>query len=157
MRLNEYLAKHKVEDVEVPTQTPFCWHWGAEGKNFYQALLDDPEKLALFNIAMATEEESLPTLGMYPFENLALEDGSEDRKIIVDVGGGRGHSMVEIIKANPLFSGRIVLQDRKPVLDAVPDEAIHGVEKMPHDFFTPQPVKREYIVTDIQFLSHPYL
>jgi hypothetical protein len=33
--------------------------------------------------------------------------------------------------------GRMILQDRKPVLDAIPDTELPGVEKMVIDFFNP--------------------
>jgi hypothetical protein len=39
--------------------------------------------------------------------------------------------------------GQVILQDRKAVLDAVPDEPLPGVEKMVNEFLTPQPVKSE--------------
>jgi len=39
--------------------------------------------------------------------------------------------------------GRMILEDRKPVLDAIPDEELPGVEKIVIDFFNPQPVKRK--------------
>ena len=37
--------------------------------------------------------------------------------------------------------GQFILQDRKAVLDAVPDEPLPGVEKMVNEFLTPQLVK----------------
>ena len=39
------------------------------------------------------------------------------------------------------MKGRVILQDRKPVLDAVSEEQLPGVEKMVIDFFQPQPVQ----------------
>jgi hypothetical protein len=47
----------------------------------------------------------------------------------------------ERLSGGEMGKGRVILQDRKPVLDAVPDEQLPGVEKMVIDFFTPQPVK----------------
>lgn len=156
IKLHEYLGVHKAEDTCTSTQNPFCWYNNIDGKNYYESLLDDPARLQLFNIAMSTEEAALPVLGMFPFDTLTPDENDKERAVIVDVGGGRGHSMVQIKNANPNFSGRIVLQDRKAVLDAVPDDQLPGIEKMVHDFYTPQPVKRKWHLSfriGYQFIS----
>ena len=64
---------------------------------------------------------------------------------IVDVAGGRAQSLFQIkteLEAGGVdMKGRTILQDRKAVLHAVPDEQLPEVEKMVTDFFQPQPVK----------------
>jgi hypothetical protein len=37
--------------------------------------------------------------------------------------------------------GKVILQDRKEVLEDIKEDLGAGIEKMPHDFFTPNPVK----------------
>lgn len=147
IKMPEYVATHKPEDFINPTRIPFSWANGVEGKTFYQALLDFPARLKQFNIAMTTQEASLPVLGMYPFGTLD-EDREHDRPFIVDVGGGRGQSLMQIKNANPHINRRMILQDRQAVLDAVPDDQIPGVEKMVYDFYTPQPVKSKITTAD---------
>jgi ubiquinone/menaquinone biosynthesis C-methylase UbiE len=83
---------------------------------------------------------------MFPFTSLLETDADPSRAFIVDVAGGRGQSLLQIKKeietaGGEMAKGRVILQDRKPVLDAIPDEQLPGVEKMVIDFFTPQPVK----------------
>lgn len=103
---------------------------------------------AVFNKAMMTQENALPVLGMFPFTSLATSINPEDsdRPFIVDVAGGRGQSLLQIkneLSDLEIAQGKWILQDRKAVLDAVPDESLPNVEKMVIDFFEPQPVQSE--------------
>lgn len=91
---------------------------------------------------MSTQDFVLPVLGMYPFgEELAGLPDTDTRALLVDIGGGRGQSLIQIRQEWPNLEGKFILQDRPMVLDSFPE--IPGVEKMAHDFFTLQPVKRE--------------
>jgi hypothetical protein len=140
IKLPEYLATHTAEDIINPTRIPFSWANGVEGKTFYEALLDFPDRLRQFNVAMTTQEAALPVLGMYPFGTLDA-DKDPERPFLVDVGGGRGQSLLQIKQENPHIKRRMILQDRARVLDAIPADALPGIEKMEYDFYTPQPVK----------------
>lgn len=142
----EYVATHESGSIFNPRQSPFSWGNDAEGKTFYEFLLDHPDRLKRFNTAMTTQESALPVLGMFPFTSLLKADADPSRAFIVDVAGGRGQSLLQIkqeIEAagGDMGKGKVILQDRKAVLDAVPDEQIPGVEKMVIDFFQSQPVK----------------
>jgi hypothetical protein len=60
--------------------------------------------------------------------------------LLCDVGGGRGHDMVEFAARYPVLPGKIVLQDQEPVIASI------EINKPPfdaqaHDFYAPQPVK----------------
>jgi hypothetical protein len=145
-RIPEYMATHESDSIFDPKQSPFSWGKDAEGTTFYEYLLSHPDMMKRFNVAMTTQEAALPVLGMFPFTSLFETDADPSRAFIVDVAGGRGQSLLQIkqeIEAagGEMGKGRVILQDRKPVLDAVPDEQLPGVEKMVIDFFTPQPVK----------------
>jgi len=148
----EYVATHEPGSIFNPRQSPFSWGNDAEGKTFYEFLLDHPDRLKRFNTAMTTQESALPVLGMFPFTSLLKADADPSRAFIVDVAGGRGQSLLQIkqeIEAagGDMGKGKVILQDRKAVLDAVPDEQIPGVEKMVIDFFQSQPVKSKLIST----------
>lgn len=82
----------------------------------------------------------------YPFgselEKLSVQDGDI---AIVDVAGGQGHIMEEVRRQNPALKGRIIVQDLKAVLDAVPDGPPDGVEFMAHDIFKPQPITNAHL------------
>jgi hypothetical protein len=62
--------------------------------------------------------------------------------LLVDVGGGRGHDVAAFAAQHGSRTGKIVLQDREPVIAGVlpsGEERLFGAQV--HDFFTPQPIK----------------
>lgn len=149
-KLPDYMTTHSPNSILDPRKSPYSWANNAEGKVFYEVLLDHPDRLKRFNTAMTTQENALPVLGMFPFASLldSEDEGGDDdeRVLLVDVAGGRGQSLLQIKKefeasGKKIGDGKMILQDRKQVLDAVPDEQLPGVEKMVIDFFQPQPVK----------------
>jgi hypothetical protein len=146
-RLPEYMSTHDSAGILNPRTSPFAWHNDREGKNFYECLLEWPERLQRFNIAMTTQEAALPVLGMFPFATLpaSIDTSDPERAFIVDVAGGRGQSLLQITReieeSGVTGIGRAILEDRERVLDAIPADALPGVEKVPIDFFTPQPIK----------------
>ncbi|OBT41467.1 hypothetical protein VE00_08072 [Pseudogymnoascus sp. WSF 3629] len=150
-RLPEYMSTHDSTGILNPRTSPFAWHNDREGKNFYECLLEWPERLQRFNIAMTTQEAALPVLGMFPFATLpaSIDTSDPERAFIVDVAGGRGQSLLQIIReikeSGVTGIGRAILEDRERVLDAIPADALPGVEKVPIDFFTPQPIKNAHI------------
>ncbi|KFY22442.1 hypothetical protein V493_06589 [Pseudogymnoascus sp. VKM F-4281 (FW-2241)] len=150
-RLPEYFSAHDSAGILNPRTSPYSWHNDREGKNFYECILEWPERLQRFNIAMTTQEAALPVLGMFPFATLStcIDTSDPERAFIVDVAGGRGQSLLQItreIKENGVAEmGRVVLEDQERVLDAIPANALPGVEKVPIDFFTPQPIKNAQI------------
>jgi hypothetical protein len=156
-KMPEYMATHEPDSIFNPKQSPFSWGNDAEGTTFYEFLLSHPDRLKRFNVAMTTQEAALPVLGMFPFTSLLETNADPSRAFIVDVAGGRGQSLLQIKKeietvGGHMEKGRVILQDRKPVLDAVPDEKLPGVEKMVIDFFTPQPVKSKIPLLRLRYL-----
>jgi hypothetical protein len=81
--------------------------------------------------------------GFYPVsEELADKfDPTSSEVMLVDVGGGLGHDLQELRERHPSLPGRLVLQDRAEVIDAVAAGGGGVFEATAHDFFTPQPVK----------------
>lgn len=67
-------------------------------------------------------------------------DTADDAVFMVDIGGGKGHDLVEICRNHPNLPGLLVLQDQQSVIaEAVGLEA--RIHTMIHDFFSPQPVE----------------
>ena len=60
--------------------------------------------------------------------------------LLVDIGGGLGHDARYFVDTFPVAKGHTVLQDLRKVLDSASNFG-DGIEAMPHDFFTPQPVQ----------------
>ena len=92
---------------------------------------------------MKAMEQSIPVLGMYPWASIKKQVEKEpERPYIVDIGGGRGHTLVSLQKEAPAgFGAKLILQDRPDVIDSITAEDIPNIEKMAYDFFTPQPIK----------------
>lgn len=99
----------------------------------------------MFNQTLVQMDAQMPVRGMFPFDSLRAQvEAAPERPFIVDVGGGYGKVLMSILEEAPRgFGAKCILQDRPDVLAAIPDESIPGVEKMAHDFFTPQPVQSE--------------
>ncbi|KAF2096919.1 S-adenosyl-L-methionine-dependent methyltransferase [Rhizodiscina lignyota] len=88
------------------------------------------------------------TLSKKWFECVPVDDLFADFKssdpdgvLMVDVGGDTGYDALNFHKAYPNLPGRLVVQDLPASIAKLDKEAIKPVEAMPHDFFTPQPVK----------------
>ena len=62
-----------------------------------------------------------------------------DGVLFVDVGGGRGHEVLEFIRRYPQLKGRMILQEVPDIVKQV--EPTDRMEVMEYDFFTPQPIK----------------
>ena len=80
-------------------------------------------------------------LDFYPFEQdviTGFDRNYENATMIVDMGGSVGHELVELRKRFPSLPGRTILQDLPKTIEMAGN--LDGIEKMTHDFFTPQPV-----------------
>ncbi|RDL38845.1 O-methyltransferase [Venustampulla echinocandica] len=145
----EYFKTKTSEDLIDLRKTPYSSAYGMEGLTFYEVLAASPERLEMFNKAMMQQEASLPVLGMFPFSSFKAEVEAEpQRAFVVDIGGGRGQSLLGIRKetSNAFGTGsKMILQDKPHVLDTISQDLIPGIEKMAYDFYTEQPVKNAHI------------
>ena len=117
--------------------------------DFYTWMETHPVQQGAFHRFMEAQFAALPTwLDAVSFESEIAQDASADDVVFVDVGGGNGSQCAALKKAFPHLQGRIILQDRPPVLENA--LAVEGMEKMSHDFLTEQPVKSE-----CHLRSHP--
>lgn len=159
LAMPEYFKTKTAEELIDLRKTPYSYAYGDEGKTFYEVLTATPERFNMFNKAMMQQEASLPTLGMFPFKSLKEELVSEpERAFIVDIGGGRGQSLLLIQQetSNAWGTGsKMILQDRPVVLDSIEQDLVAGIEKMSYDFYTEQPVKNAHIYY-IRRILHNY-
>ncbi len=144
--LPQYCKAHGPRELFDPRKTPFAFTAGMEGKTYYEVLDVDPPRRELWNITMQSMASNFPVLGMFPFkEHLATSDGdvSAERPAIVDVGGGRGQALLQILGDGDgaALNGRLVLQDLATVIDTLKPDNVPGIETMVYDIFTPQPVQ----------------
>ncbi|KAK0101069.1 hypothetical protein ONS96_006298 [Cadophora gregata f. sp. sojae] len=135
-----YYLKYGFKNPEDSKNSPFSFANGRDDKGIFDILEEQPERMKMFNSAMAIQA----TLGLkdvlltYPFDKL---EANEDGVVLVDVGGGKGQVINEIQTVYPNLHGSIILEDMEIVLQGgtiVPDEII----KQPYDFFKEeQPIK----------------
>ena len=139
--LHLYLQEKGLKEPMDQRYSPYAWKSGQEGKIIWDIMAQHPERFAAFQAGLAHASATVPLTGYYDFNQLQTND---DRPILVDIGGGVGHSILRILHAHPELPARkFVLQDLKSIIDeskrqkTLPDEVI----LMEHDFFTAQPVK----------------
>lgn len=106
-----------------------------------------------------------PVLGMFPFAALrdaivaadasspeqqqqqqqSLRPRTAPRTFVVDVGGGRGNALVDMLReCGGAVPGPMVLQDLPEVLEGRDPVRLEGVETMPYNFLDEQPVKSTF-------------
>lgn len=69
-----------------------------------------------------------------------LDGAKEASPLLVYVGGGKGHDVLDFQSKYPQEGRRLILQDLASVADDLVDLG-PAVERMTYDFFTDQPVK----------------
>ncbi|RDW68675.1 hypothetical protein BP5796_09332 [Coleophoma crateriformis] len=111
----------------------------------FEWFTNTPGLLELFNNHMAGYSMSRLRWidkDCYPIEqNLGIGLSKEQGAVLlVDIGGGTGHDIMEFHKQYSGLSGRLVLQDTPAVIASTKDLP-DKIEKMSYDFFTEQPIK----------------
>ncbi|KAI1637608.1 S-adenosyl-L-methionine-dependent methyltransferase [Biscogniauxia mediterranea] len=86
-----------------------------------------------------------------------LLDGRRDSQspLLVDIGGGRGHDLMEFVAQFPDEPGRFVLQDQQPVLDSITSLSPKIEKKRVIDFFRESPVAGARVYF-IKFVLHDF-
>ncbi|KAJ5104579.1 hypothetical protein NUU61_001926 [Penicillium alfredii] len=112
--------------VHHTDQTVFTW------------FTTQPGYFADFSAWMAAQRKGQRTwLDTFPLERL-VKAAHTEAPLFVDVGGSVGHQCVALVKRLPQLVGRVVLEDLAPV---IANALLHPrVERLAHDFWTPQPV-----------------
>ncbi|ETS84536.1 hypothetical protein PFICI_02561 [Pestalotiopsis fici W106-1] len=136
------LAEHGFKSPTRESGTPFKW---ANGEELWTFLGSHPQRAQ--NMVKGMKSLSTGTLAgtAYPFgEELGKLDVQDGDVAIVDIAGGQGHVMEEVRKLNPQLKGRFIVQDLPSTFEAVPRPP-PGVEFMPYDMFTSQPIKDAHV------------
>ncbi|KAL4757606.1 S-adenosyl-L-methionine-dependent methyltransferase [Aspergillus foveolatus] len=115
---------------------------------FFEWFVVNPPNLQHFDSSMSAYRAGKANWydeGFYPVKE-RLVDGLDERVsdvLLVDVGGGRGHDVFTFVARHPQRPGKLVLQDRSPVIAAVLEMGSENDRPFiaaAHDFFTPRPV-----------------
>ena len=143
----QLLQQTGYRNPEDPLNTAMQLAFNAPGKAPYEIFVSKPESAKA--IGMILNAMGIPPSQQvqytYPLQQELVDgfDKSESDAFLVDIGAGNAHVVSALRKAMPHIPGRLVAQDLAPVIARAPALA-EPDEKQAHDFFTEQPLKREY-------------
>lgn len=130
-------TKHQnpLDDTNLPFQRAFNTSLPA-----MPYIHSQPSILKNFHLWMTEQHAGKPTwLDVFPFEDLLCANADSKTPLFVDIGGGIGSQCHALKSKYPHVPGRIILQDLGGPLQQA--YLVENMEKMAHDFFTPQPIK----------------
>jgi hypothetical protein len=157
VNFHDYLdARGNLDEPSSLTVNPYSWRHKQDGKTTWEIMAQYPERMKVFQQGLGSQEALFPVSGLYDFGKLNTADS---RPILVDVGGGQGHAIVNILDHHKeLAAEKMILQDLPEVIElAKASETLpKGVVKMEHDFFKEQPVKG-WLVAFMSFFEVAYL
>ena len=125
-------------------QLPYKYTHGATVFKHFET---DPEHKKYFDDWMATRPPVFKRewFDLYPVEErlVAGADRSAGAVFLIDVAGGKGHSVSSLNTRFPGLPGRLIVQDLPRTFENyVPFE---NIEAHPHDIFTKQPVEGTFL------------
>lgn len=133
-----------VHEPDDALRNPYTHRHGQDGVPVWQIMAQFPDRLKAFQLGLMSQEDSVPIIGFYDFASLYDPENDGDRVTLIDLGGGQGQSIAQILNAFPgLKADHMVLQDLpEPIAQAQSSPSLpDGVRAMVHDFWTPQPIK----------------
>ena len=138
---NQLAHAHEPDD---PLYNPYTWTHKQDGTPVWAIMAQDPEKIQTFQVGMAGIDVAIPVVGHFDFSVLKSTAEDADKVELVDVGGGHGACLKQILVKHPeLNPQKVILQDRPDVIEMAKGSS--GLPKdlvyMAHDFRTEQPVK----------------
>lgn len=134
----------------TPVDGPFqlAHRKAGDPEHFFPWLEANPPSLARFASFMAAYRAGHPNWwdseAFYPLRERLVEGfdaGGASDAFLVDVGGGKGHDLDQLLAVHRDLPGRVVLQDQPPVIAAIEGKESKAFEPTAHDFFTPEPVR----------------
>ncbi|PYH44716.1 o-methyltransferase [Aspergillus saccharolyticus JOP 1030-1] len=115
--------------------------------HFFDLLKQHPQHAREFNNHMSAYHQGRPSwmdLGFYPVHTLVEVSPpvTADDVLLVDIGGGMGHDLVEFHRKWPDLSGRLIVQDLPAVVAQARELNLNPkIELMEYDFFEEQVIK----------------
>ncbi|KAK0652099.1 S-adenosyl-L-methionine-dependent methyltransferase [Cercophora newfieldiana] len=154
-----YFAKYGLREPTCRKNSLFSFGHGKPGVSVWEVINSSPERTANCIEAMKMMDLTYPFLAPYDLTWAVETAKLSDRPVVVDVGGGSGHALKEIVKVTPgLTMERCVLQDLPKIVDAAKaaaDPELKGVKFAGMDFHAEQPVK-EALVYYVRRVLHDY-
>ncbi|KAB8235889.1 S-adenosyl-L-methionine-dependent methyltransferase [Aspergillus alliaceus] len=145
--LPAWLKENNYRSPTDPEDSPFTMGFNTD-LHFFEWINTVPTYPALpshFNGLMSAYHQGRPSwmdVGFYPVEEMLINGAQSGKQdvFLVDVGGNKGHDIMEFHRKWPNAPGRLILQDLPAVVGDIPT-IDRRIEPMAHDFFTAQPVK----------------
>jgi hypothetical protein len=140
VKLPKYLEMTGYKNPDNAYNGPFQYAFHTDVHTF-DHLKTLPREQKAFNTVMAFSRmmKGKDWFEIYPVEE-RLNVASDSETLLIDVGGGTGHDLIEFKKRFPNLPGKLITQDLPAALDDI-KELPAGIEGMKHDFFSPQPIK----------------
>lgn len=148
VRWPEYFAVNGLAEPRRSNRSPGGFALGHPDKTAYEIMAAMPGLATRMNGAMAIDGD-IPVTGVYDFSWVSnyAKSNPEGRHLIVDVAGGKGQALKEILEENEAIPAeRCILQDQPHVIVEATkehkDSSLLGpVEKIGHSIFEEQPTK----------------
>ncbi|KAE9367267.1 o-methyltransferas-like protein [Stipitochalara longipes BDJ] len=142
-QLSEFFKSQGWKSPQDEHNNPYTFTHKTGGLTMWEHVKLDPVYFADWNAAMNAQGIATSfAISIFPFHaELSKLETTENSVLVVDVGGGLGHATMQIKGLIGNVKGKVVLQDREEVLEDIKEDLGVGIEKMPHDFFTPNLVK----------------
>ena len=135
--LERTMYQNPIDPLNGPAQYAYntqlsTWDW----------LSENPLALDHFNTFMeGIRADAAHWADWFPVQKQLLDGAAtDDRPLLVDIGGGRGHDLMAFKQKFPAAPGQFVLEDLPWVIDDI-QSLDAGIKRVKHDFFTPQPIK----------------
>ncbi|KZL80419.1 s-adenosyl-l-methionine-dependent methyltransferase [Colletotrichum incanum] len=145
-KMPRHLAQTKYRNPVDPADGIFQYAKDCRGMDMFHFYQENKVEGESFNQVMGgVMATQAGWLEIFPHDKL-LTSVKKDGPLLVDVGGSIGHDMERFRKAHPETASRLYLEDLPEVvkLSKCPDP----VNKIGHDFFTPQPIKADPVSWD---------
>lgn len=133
-RLSDYFATYGFKSPSDPKNAPFIFAKGERDVDFFSLIYRDKSGLDyqdVTTLSLALHGSEL--LDSFRFDNLKVNDSGV---ALVDVSGGRGYTLLEILRAFPEMEGRFILEDLKVVLDNRAVGLDDRIEVQPYDLLS---------------------
>lgn len=141
-----YFDKYGLQEPTGRYGTVFAYSLGDPDLTVWEHLNRNKERMANFMTSMVAMAQRMPVTGSYDFSWVAARaKDSNERTLIVDVGGGKGHALEFICETTPgIPTCRCAVEDLPVVVDAARKEAkgsLAEAQFVSMDFHSEQPIK----------------
>ncbi|KAK0609394.1 O-methyltransferase-domain-containing protein [Immersiella caudata] len=154
-----YFDKFGLKEPTGRLDTISAFAFGQLGRSVWDILKDHPDRLRNMMLAMSAMEQKFPSLGSYDLGWALAASKGNNRAVLVDVGGGKGHAVKAILQATPgLPAHRCVVEDVPKVVEEAKlsaDPEMADVRFIGMDFHAEQ-IVRDALVYYIRRCLHDY-